>query len=34
MLTENRKPKKKIIAAIIVFDTALLVFAVWRRFFL
>ena len=34
VLTENRKPKKKIIAAIIVFDTALLVFAVWRRFFL
>ena len=34
VLTENRKPKKKIIAAIIVFDTALLIFAVWRRFFL
>ena len=34
ILSENRPPKKKVIAAIILFDTALFVFSLWRRFFL
>lgn len=33
VLTENRAPKKKVIAAIVLFDAALLMFALWRRFF-
>lgn len=32
VLSENHPPKKKVIAAIIIFDTALFVFALWRRF--
>ena len=34
ILSENRPLKKKVIAAIILFDTALFVFSLWRRFFL
>ena len=33
VLSENRPPRKKIIAAIAVFDTALFIFAIWRKFF-
>ncbi|MFR1791574.1 MAG: energy-coupling factor transporter transmembrane component T, partial [Blautia hansenii] len=33
VLSENRPPRKRIIAAIVAFDTALFIFAVWRRFF-
>lgn len=33
VLSENRPPRKKIIVYIIIFDTALFLFAVWRRFF-
>ena len=33
VLSENQPPRKKIIAAIAVFDTALFIFALWRRFF-
>ena len=33
VLSENQPPRKKIIAAIAVFDTALFIFAIWRRFF-
>ena len=32
VLSESRPPRKKIVAAIILFDTALLVFALWRKF--
>lgn len=33
VLSEYQPPKKKVIAAIILFDTALFCLAVWRRFF-
>lgn len=33
VLSETQPPRKKVIAAIILFDTALFVFAVWRRFY-
>lgn len=33
VLSENHPPKKKVIAAIAVFDICLFLFAVWRRFF-
>ena len=33
VLSENQPPRKKIIAAIAVFDTALFIFAIWRKFF-
>lgn len=33
VLSEEHPPKKKVILAIIIFDTALFIFAVWRRFF-
>ena len=33
VLSENQPPKKKVIVAIVLFDTALFIFAVWRRFF-
>lgn len=33
VLSENQPPKKSVIAAIVVFDSALFLFAVWRRFF-
>ena len=33
VLSESRPPRKKVIAWIILFDGALLIFAIWRRFF-
>ena len=33
VLSENQPPRKKSIAAIAVFDTALFIFAIWRKFF-
>lgn len=33
VLSENHPPKKKVIAAIVIFDSCLFLFAVWRRFF-
>ena len=33
VLSENRPPRKKIIAEIVLFDAALLLFAIWRKFF-
>lgn len=33
VLSEDRPPKKKQIAAVILFDGALFIFALWRRFF-
>ena len=33
VLSENRPPRKKIIAEIVWFDAALLLFAIWRKFF-
>ena len=33
VLSESRPPRKKVIAWIILFDEALLIFAIWRRFF-
>ena len=34
VLSESRPPKKKVILAIILFDGALFLFALWRRFYL
>lgn len=34
VLSESRPPRKKIVAAIILFDTALFLFALWRKFFI
>lgn len=34
VLSESHPPKKKVIFAIVVFDTALFIFAVWRKFFI
>lgn len=34
VLSESRPPRKKVVAAIILFETALFSFAVWRKFFL
>lgn len=33
VLSENQPPKKGIICAIVLFESALFIFAVWRRFF-
>lgn len=33
VLSETRPPKKKVIVAIVVFDTCLFLFALWRRFY-
>lgn len=33
VLSETRPPKKKVILAIVVFDTCLFLFALWRRFY-
>ena len=33
VLSETRPPKKKVILAIILFDTCLFLFALWRRFY-
>lgn len=33
VLSENNPPRKGVVAAIVLFDTALLIFAVWRKFF-
>lgn len=33
VLSESRPPRKKVVAWIILFDGALLIFAIWRRFF-
>lgn len=33
VLSENRPPKKKVVILIVLFDTALFLFAVWRKFF-
>ena len=34
VLSQTRPPKKKIVAEIILFDTVLLLFALWRKFYL
>lgn len=34
VLSESRPPKKKVIAAIVLFDTSLFIFALWRKFYL
>ena len=34
VLSENQPPKKKVIAAIVLFDTALFLLALWRKYFL
>ena len=33
VLSESRPPRKKVVAWILLFDGALLIFAIWRRFF-
>lgn len=34
VLSESRPPRKKVIAGIVLFDTALLLFALWRKFYI
>lgn len=33
ILSESRPPRKKVVCAIVLFDTALFLFALWRKFF-